>query len=152
MVNKINDLRNIWIPRMFPRSEATDTIRTEVVTTLVRRNRGLENASLGDPLITKILDPYPEQADRFFDLASQFVFGMNDLALRIMPKLVEFPTDDLDGAIIVEIVQESIKFILRPYWLKPPLPDKGPGIFRASDAKRRVRPSHRFDLLLSHLR
>jgi hypothetical protein len=33
---------------------------------------------------------------------------MNDLTLPIMPKLVEFATYDVDGAIIVEIVQESI--------------------------------------------
>jgi hypothetical protein len=33
---------------------------------------------------------------------------MNDLILRIMPNLIEFATYDVDGAIIVEIVQESI--------------------------------------------
>jgi hypothetical protein len=60
MVHKIDDLRNIWIPRVFPRSEATNTIRTDVVATLIRRNRGFENASLRNSLIAKVLDPYPE--------------------------------------------------------------------------------------------
>lgn len=151
MVHKLGYLRSIRIPRMFPRSETTYAVRTDAVTTLMRRNKRFEKASLRNPLIAKVLDPYPEQTDRFVDFAFQSVFAMNDPALPIVPKLVEFSTYDLDRAIMVEIVQESIKFIRRPNWLNPPLPDKGSAIISANDTKRRVGPSHRFDLLLSHL-
>jgi len=33
---------------------------------------------------------------------------MNDVTLAVMPNLVEFATYNVDGAIIVEIIQESI--------------------------------------------
>src|SRR5258706_8788485 len=101
MIHKIDDLRNIWIPRVFPRSEATDTIRTEVVATLIRRNRRFENAGLRSAPIAKVLDPYPEQTDRFLNLGSQSMLGMYDLTIPIMLKLVEFATYDVDRAIVV---------------------------------------------------
>ena len=59
MVHKIDDLRNIWIPRVFPRSEAADAIMTDVMATLIRRNRRFENTSLRKPRVAKVLDPYP---------------------------------------------------------------------------------------------
>src|SRR5690349_1174707 len=128
MVNKIDDLGNIWIPRVFPRSEATDAIRPKVVTTLFRRNTWFENASSRNTLVAKVLNPDLEQADRFFDLVSQTVFGMTDPTLLIMPQLIKLSANNVDGSIIVEVVQESIKLICRPYRLKPPFPNSGSSI------------------------
>src|SRR6185295_17101913 len=100
MVNKIDDLGNILIPWVFPRSEATDAIRPNVVTTLFLRNTRLENASSWNTLVAKVLNPDPEQADRFFNLVLQTVFGMTDPTLRIMPQLIKLSADNVDGSII----------------------------------------------------
>jgi len=70
MVHKIDDLRNIWVPRVFPRSEATDAIMTDVMATLIRGNRRFENASLWKSPVAKVFDSYPEHPDRIFNLAS----------------------------------------------------------------------------------
>jgi hypothetical protein len=128
MVNKIDDLGNIWIPGVFPRGEATNAISSNVVTTLIRRNTRFKNASSRNTLVAKVLDPDLEQADRFFDLAFQSVFAMSDPTLLIMPQLVQLSANNVDGSIIVEVVKESIQLISRPYRLKPPDPNKGSSI------------------------
>jgi hypothetical protein len=108
MVYKIDDLRTIWIPRVLPRSEATDAIMTDVMATLIRGNRRFKNASLRNSRVAKVFDSYPEQTHRRLNPAPQSVWGMNYLTLPIMFKLAAFTTYNVDGAIIVEIVQESI--------------------------------------------
>jgi len=93
---------------MFPRSEATNAVTTDVVASLIRWDTRLKNAGLRKPGVSKVLHPHPEQTHRPLNLASQSVHDMNNLTVPIVPKLIAFATHDVDGAIIVEIVQESI--------------------------------------------